>query len=1473
MLAGMSRFPVIGFIVLALIHRSLQDNLDDIRAKTDAVAKKASQRCSSVPNNEKVLSRNTISDLPLPFDPQGPIPEFRAAMYEAQKIAVNRAIFFSYILQQADLDDEPDMGYYFYSTLATLSSSDDKVMGSKIVFHKDSMQSNWYGNTTLPFFGPYGFKRFNTSQMLFAIDLGSDPSFAYTDEMRHITPNPWYAAWLSDRTAVDLPQPALLELKVLKDNSGVETINFFGPPVELPAIWTMPFFDCMFTDKWQLSVTAPIADLDRATRFLSKRQAVQPVRQQPIGNTVNTQGVPTGGTGNTPPAQLPTIASYIAAVSVELDYKKIDINQCDGELQFNTFAGTHKCKRETTVCEPLHGHGLRRGGYQCVCKSGFKYPSSRSSPFSGGEVESATAGDYAKADAFQCIPIQDQEVLISPATLAMSAANVNAIPAVQQVQVPVHQQQRPPAPQPRPPQTQATQRPVQLQQQQPQADAIPQQQFVQQSQANSIQQQQQFVQKIGQQMNGNTPRPFANFSPQQPLLTSRPTVPMQNFQLQTSPPFRPSPNFSPASSQSGNVPAPVPNAAAANTNFRPASQNQQTVSFQQAAVPQFVPQQPQAALNTNRSVPPQVPNFTPAQAQFFAAQQFQMPENPGPPQFQQQVQRLQMAPATPNMQSAASRMDPRFAVPEFDPANPRFRQDLPQRQSSAASEAPHRPNPNFQSPSRRAVRQTETATSEVPGPTGGVQPQNSAIIQQLVAKLSQDNNLMFRARQMLDNLSPRNCSTSRFAEKVDLGFSQEFNRKISKQFATQARSALRLSHFLSNYLQNGLAVEGKRRNKLTENMILGEMAAMIIAEPAIGAVSMQFEESVFPGRRFFAPTALYNKMLDELQFYHYPDNYTSFDWYRDIKTKASSLRLTDFAVDIKMRVDAAGSRFVDVPTQSFKAVTFDDMKTPFGPFYDCFYLDKFFWFEVPFYAKKVDGTVQFGGLISVGINPDQIDVNQCESAEEPLFRKTDRCDRQTTNCVAVGGRGFRAGGYKCVCKDGFEYPYVDNLQFFDGLAVEIEFQNKLLEFPNNYANLRCRRPGQKINPSLDIGSSQFTGSGSSPSTQQAVQRPAANPNRVPAASTQQQTQNQNNIMVDDNKFSPDNNPWIPNVPMTVAPPTLFTEPPPNPVPTVPLTNRPASTIPPFMPNINAFVPSQQGSFNQSQGTFNQNQALFNNNQQPNPNQPRIPPINNSNNPNFNGQPNFGFTNGPSFNNQSPEEGTGFFQTVGPKVPLFNPPRPDGSQLVPDVAPSDWPSTLNTLRPVAPAVPTTAFVPEYQPETFPPMIPTVITTGTSARITAAPSTTTSSTSTTTTTTASTTTTDRPTAATELMELVTLSTSLEGVGDDGSPSDGTTMRPTTTATTMRHAPTKYTVKVIKPTTNGRGEYLPEGEASNEVRQFIFTAKATPHELSTQAAVNRCFNKHRRRGIDESPRKKTADFRSQVCYESGVSALTVD
>ncbi|XP_055327918.1 uncharacterized protein LOC129581073 [Paramacrobiotus metropolitanus] len=1305
----MRRIGALIAVLLSLLPFAIPDSVDDIRARADAVAQRATQRCSAVPNNEKVLPRNAISDLPLPFDPQGPIPEFRASMYEAQKIAVNRAIFFSYIMQQAELDDEPDMGYYFYSTLSTLSSSDERIMGSKIVFSKDMMMSSWYGgvNQTLPFFGPYAFKRFNTSQMLFAIDLGSDPSFAYTDEMKHITPNPWYAAWLSDRTAVELPQPALLELKVLKDNSGVETINFFGPPVELPAIWTMPFFDCLFTDKWQLSVTAPVADLERATRLLTKRQAgpgPQARQTQPSvpggngGNAVNVQqGAPVSN--QIVQQQLPTIANYIAAVSVEMDYKKIDINQCDGDQQFNAFAGTHKCKRETTVCEALHGHGLRRGGYQCVCRAGFKYPPGRSGPFSGGEVESASSGDYAKADAFQCLPIQDQEVLISPAALAQSAVSntINAVP-----QAPP---QRPPPP-----------RPVNFQQPPPppsqvallQADTVPNQPLP----------------------------PFLPFSPDtntpKPLTTilTRPTPPMQSLPPQTNSPFR-NPGFAPSQ------PQPVPNAA----GFFPNGQSPQPV-------PQFMPQ----PINVSTRTGP--PNFAAAQSeQFFLPHQFQLPDNLGPPQqLSDPAANDPQRPQIPAFAQAA-RPEARFAVPQFissmDSPSPQFNQAGPVRRTRQAGNEPL-PTDNLSVPPQNA--------------------QNAAIIQQLIQKLSQENNLMFRARQMLDNLSPRNCSANRFAEKVDLGFSQEFGRKIAKQFATQARSALRLSHFLSNYLQNGIAVEGKRRNKLTENMILGEMAAMIIAEPAIGAVSIQFEDSIFPGRRFFAPTALYNKMLDELQFYHYPDNYTNFDWYRDVKSKTANLRLMDFAVDIKMRVDAAGSRFTDVPTQSFKAITFDDMKTPFGPYYDCFYLDKFFWFEVPFFAKRADGGVQFGGLISVGINPDQIDVNQCSSAEEPLFRGTDRCDRQTTTCVPVSGRGFRAGGYKCVCKEGFEYPYLDSIQYFDGLAVEIEYQNKLLDFPNNYANLRCRRPGQKLNAIPDPGAML-------PLVPTQPARPPTQPSTAAPVRTVQTTK------VTEQTLAADNNPWIPSVPITPIASTVAMPPPTTTTPSTPF-------VPPnpFVPTVHNFVP-------------------------PNSFAPPRPPNNFSPSTNF--VP--GLDPSKSLAPKQPNTFTAPFQP--PPRPVL--PQGDGSFAVPDRLP-EFMSTpgVDTNPPDFHSPLSGNFLPDTSPVmiTTTPTTTTTMTTTTTTTTTTTPSTTTTTTTTTTpsTTTTSTTSTtsERTTETTE--QYVPTTATLEDLGEELASSSVEVESTLTTATettraVTKHGPTKYTVKVIKGTT---GPTM-DAEASNEVK----------------------------------------------------------
>ena len=43
--------------------------------------------------------------------------------------------------------------------------------------------------------------------------------------------------------------------------------------------------------------------------------------------------------------------------------------------------------------------------------------------------------------------------------------------------------------------------------------------------------------------------------------------------------------------------------------------------------------------------------------------------------------------------------------------------------------------------------------------------------------------------------------------------------------------------------------------------------------------------------------------------------------------------------------------------------------------------------------------------------------------------------------MPIQGREFEAGGYKCECIQGFEYPFEDPITYFDGQVMEAEFNN------------------------------------------------------------------------------------------------------------------------------------------------------------------------------------------------------------------------------------------------------------------------------------------------------------------------------------------------------------------------------------------------------------------------------------------------
>lgn len=54
-------------------------------------------------------------------------------------------------------------------------------------------------------------------------------------------------------------------------------------------------------------------------------------------------------------------------------------------------------------CEPIHGWGFRRGGYQCRCKPGWRLPSTVRRPFLGELVERADEDMY--RNGYDCMKI------------------------------------------------------------------------------------------------------------------------------------------------------------------------------------------------------------------------------------------------------------------------------------------------------------------------------------------------------------------------------------------------------------------------------------------------------------------------------------------------------------------------------------------------------------------------------------------------------------------------------------------------------------------------------------------------------------------------------------------------------------------------------------------------------------------------------------------------------------------------------------------------------------------------------------------------------------------------------------------------------------------------------------------------------------------------------------------------------------
>lgn len=378
------------------------DNVDDIVTKTERVSQ---DNCAVLDRNQLFLPTSTISHIPdIKQFGIDPIYQNRTNLLQVHNVALNRAFFYSYILQKAQDEAEPGLMYYMLSSTADVSANPN-INSSAIYYSPNkafTASYNGFFNKTMPLFAPrayrvddyndpYQLKGISTMNTISVTDLGAIKTEMrdtnYTTDVYKI--NEWYSAWLPDLTKRHDSKPTY-SVQISHANGTNETFVFHGPPGASdepgPVKWQRPYYDCNRVNKWLISASVPIADL--FPRHTGWRHIELPI--------------------------------YVAASVIEMDFNRLDINQCptsDGNSDSNYFADTAKCKKDTTTCEPIHGYGFRRGAYQCRCRPGYRLPKHIRAPYLGELIERATDFEYKQG--FGCQRIEN---------LAVKTQNVQLMP-------------------------------------------------------------------------------------------------------------------------------------------------------------------------------------------------------------------------------------------------------------------------------------------------------------------------------------------------------------------------------------------------------------------------------------------------------------------------------------------------------------------------------------------------------------------------------------------------------------------------------------------------------------------------------------------------------------------------------------------------------------------------------------------------------------------------------------------------------------------------------------------------------------------------------------------------------------------------------------------------------------------------------------------------------------------------------------
>ena len=275
---------LVEYLVSGQFEWQQRDEYDALRYQMDSVT---SENCPIRNVNELHMPEDAVSHLPDIKDINiNPVFPNRTALLHLHNMALNRAFYWSYILQTRFMRPavnstyDPGMMYYFLSTVADVSSN-PKLNSSSIYFSPNSSYTSSYRtffNKTLPLFAPRTFRaddyndpihleRYSTLNMFDVRDLGAispeRKSDNYTTDYYRI--NKWYQAWLPDQVAGRQDTKTTYQVKIRFANNTNETLTFHGPPgadeVPGPVKWTQPYFDCGRSNKWVVGAVVPIADI------------------------------------------------------------------------------------------------------------------------------------------------------------------------------------------------------------------------------------------------------------------------------------------------------------------------------------------------------------------------------------------------------------------------------------------------------------------------------------------------------------------------------------------------------------------------------------------------------------------------------------------------------------------------------------------------------------------------------------------------------------------------------------------------------------------------------------------------------------------------------------------------------------------------------------------------------------------------------------------------------------------------------------------------------------------------------------------------------------------------------------------------------------------------------------------------------------------------------------------------------------